>query len=49
MTKLEKALKNIEEVKRLLVDLSCPLEFGMEAHCSEDPNCEECWNQEVEE
>lgn len=49
MTKLDKALQRINAVKRVLVENSCPSEFGLEDHCSEDPNCEKCWNQEVTE
>ena len=49
MTKLDKALQRINAVKRVLVENSCPSEFGLEGHCSEDPNCEKCWNEEVME
>ena len=54
MTKLEKALENMEEVKRIIMEKSCPLEFGLE-DCEDNPEtgcslcCEDCWNQEVEE
>ena len=27
----------------------CRSEFGLEDHCSEDPNCEWCWSREVTE
>ena len=50
MTKLEKALKNIEEVKRLLIRLYCPADFGMENNCgTHSNNCEDCWNEEATE
>ena len=49
MTKLDKALQRINAVKRVLVENSCPSEFGLEDHCSEYPNCELCWGREVEE
>ena len=54
MTKLEKALENIEEVKRIIMENSCPSEFGLE-DCEDKPEmgcslcCEDCWNEEVEE
>ena len=54
MTKLEKALENSEEVKRVLVENSCPSEFGLlDCEYSHDTlcslSCEDCWNEEVEE
>ena len=54
MTKLEKALENIEEVKRIIMENSCPSEFGLE-DCEFNPEsgctlcCEDCWNGEVGE
>lgn len=54
MTKFEKALENMEEVKRILIENSCPLEFGLE-DCEFNPEsgctlcCEDCWNEEVTE
>ncbi len=53
-TKLGKALQNIDVTKRVLVENSCPSEFGLE-DCEFNPEtgctlcCEDCWNQEVEE
>ena len=53
-TKLGKALQNIDVVKRVLVENSCPSEFGLE-DCEFNPKsgctlcCEDCWNEEVEE
>lgn len=54
MTKLEKALENREEVKRILIENSCPSEFGLkdcefnhESGCT--LCCEDCWNEEVTE
>ena len=53
-TKLDKALQNIEVVKRVLVENSCPSQFGLE-DCEFNPEtgcslcCEDCWNEEVEE
>ena len=55
MTKLDKALQRINAVKRVLVENSCPSEFGLEDceynsiknHCC--VSCEVCWNEEVEE
>jgi len=53
MTKLEKAMENIDVTKRVLVENSCPSEFGLE-DCEYNPEtgcslyCEDCWNQEVE-
>jgi len=54
ITKLGKALQNIDVVKRVLVENSCPSEFGLE-DCEYNPEsgctlcCEDCWNKEVEE
>jgi hypothetical protein len=53
-TKLDKALQNIDVVKRVLVENSCPSEFGLK-DCEFNPEsgctlcCEECWNGEVTE
>ena len=49
MTKLEKALQNIAIAKRILVENSCPSEFGLKDCECDDSCCEDCWNQEVEE
>ena len=52
-TKLGKALQNTTVVKRVLVENSCPSEFGLE-DCEFNPEsgctlcCEDCWNGEVE-
>ena len=52
-TKLDKALQNTTVVKRVLVENSCPSEFGLE-DCEFNPEsgctlcCEDCWNKEVE-
>ena len=54
MTKLDKALQNIAVVKRILVENSCPSEFGLK-DCEYNPGtgcsscCEDCWNEEVTE
>ena len=54
MTKLDKALQNIDVTKRVLVENSCPSEFGLE-DCEVNPEtwcslcCEDCWNEEVGE
>ena len=54
MTKLDKALKNIAVARRVLVENSCPSEFGLE-DCEFNPEsgctlcCEDCWNEEVTE
>jgi len=55
MSKLGKALENMEKVKRIIMENSCPSEFGLEDceynsiknHCC--VSCEQCWNEEVEE
>jgi len=53
-TKLGKALQNIDVTKRVLVENSCPSEFGLE-DCEFNPEsgctlcCEDCWNEEVTE
>lgn len=53
MTKLDKALQNIAITKHVLVENSCPSEFGLE-DCENNPEtgcslcCEDCWNEEVE-
>ena len=53
-TKLDKALQNVDVVKRVLIENSCPSVFGLE-DCEDNPEsgctlcCEDCWNQEVEE
>ena len=53
-TKLGKALQNIDVTKRVLVENSCPSEFGLE-DCEFNPEsgctlcCEDCWNGEVME
>ena len=49
MINLDKAFENKEEVKRILVENSCPSDFGFEKHCSIEPDCETCWSREVEE
>lgn len=54
ITKLDKALQNTTVVKRVLVENSCPSQFGLE-DCEFNPKsgctlcCEDCWNQEVGE
>jgi hypothetical protein len=54
MTKLEKAMKNTDVVKRVLIENSCPSEFGLE-DCEYNPEtwcslcCSDCWNEEVGE
>jgi len=48
MTKLEKALENMEAVKRVLIREYCPAFFGLKNNCI-DGDCEDCWNEEVEE
>ena len=54
VTKIEKALENREEVKRILVENSCPSEFGLK-DCEDNHEsgctlcCEDCWNEEVGE
>ena len=53
-TKLDKALQNTTVVKRVIVENSCPSEFGLE-DCEFNPEsgctlcCEDCWNEEVGE
>ena len=53
-TKLDKALQNTTVVKRIIMENSCPSEFGLK-DCEYNPEtgcslcCEDCWNQEVEE
>ena len=53
-TKLDKALQNTTVVKRVLVENSCPSQFGLE-DCEFNPEsgctlcCEDCWNEEVGE
>jgi len=53
-TKLDKTLQNIDVTKRVLVENSCPSEFGLE-DCEFNPEsgctlcCEDCWNEEVTE
>jgi hypothetical protein len=53
-TKLDKALQNTTVVKRVLVENSCPSQFGLE-DCEFNPKsgctlcCEDCWNGEVME
>ena len=54
ITKPSKALQNIDVVKRVLVENSCPSQFGLE-DCEFNPEsgctlcCEDCWNEEVGE
>ena len=51
MTRLEKALnEKLEDVKREIIDIYCPHEWGMEDTHLEGCNmsCEECWNKEIE-
>ena len=47
MTKFEKALEDMEAVKRVLIREHCPAFFGLENNC--DGDCEECWNGEMTE
>lgn len=49
MTKLDKALQKITTAKRILVENSCPSEFGLKDCECDDSCCEDCWNQEVVE
>ena len=49
MTKLNKALQNIAVAKRILVENSCPSEFGLKDCECDDSCCEDCWNEEVTE
>lgn len=49
MTKLNKALQNIAVVRRILVENSCPSDFGLKDCECDDSCCEDCWNEEVEE
>lgn len=49
MTKLDKALQNIAIAKRVLVENSCPSEFGLKDCECDDSCCEDCWNEEVTE
>ena len=50
MTKLDKALQNIAVAKRVLIENSCPSEFGLE-DCEINPEsgctlcCEDCWDE----
>lgn len=54
ITKLGKALQNTTVVKRVLVENSCPSEFGLE-DCEFNPEsgctlcCGDCWKEEVGE
>ena len=48
MTKLDKALQNVAVAKRILVENSCPSEFGLKDCECDDLCCEDCWNEEVE-
>ena len=41
-------LKDDHIIPAILIGGYCPSEFGLEDHCSEDPNCEWCWNRNVE-
>ena len=49
MTKLDKALQNNAVAKRVIIENSCPSEFGLEDCECDDSCCEDCWNEEVEE
>lgn len=49
ITKLDKALQNIDVTKRVLVENSCPSEFGLKDCKCRDSCCEDCWNEEVGE
>ncbi len=40
-------LKDAHNIPAILIGGCCPSEFGMEDHCSEDQNCEKCWNEEA--
>ena len=42
-------MKEEHNIQAILIGAFCPSEFGMKNHCSDTPNCEWCWNQEVEE
>ena len=44
-----KHLEDAHNIPAILIGGYCPSEFGLEDHCSEDPNCEWCWSMEVEE
>ena len=49
MTKFEKALEDMEAVKRVFIKVLCPMDFGMENNCKMYKICEDCWNEEVGE
>ena len=49
MTKLDKALQNIDVAKRIITENSCPSEFGLKDCECDDSCCEDCWNEEVGE
>lgn len=42
-------MKDVDNIPAILMRGYCPSVFGMKNHCSDTPNCEWCWNQEVEE
>ena len=42
-------LEDAHDIPAIMIGGYCPSEFGLEDHCSEDPNCEWCWSREVEE
>ena len=44
-------LKDVNNIPAILIGGYCPSEFGMENHCSEYQDCQDCewcWGREVE-
>ena len=55
MTKLEKLMIDVERLRERIVHDTCPSTFQVFGlvdsveHCGKFPDCERCWNEEVEE
>lgn len=46
---IEKARKDDEWLKELIVDCCCPMSFGLERYegCTEENDCKKCWEEET--
>jgi hypothetical protein len=50
MTNIEKVMSNKEKLKKGIVNVCCPRNFGIEINtCTHTQKCEDCWNLEYVE
>ena len=48
---VEKARKDDEWLKELIVDCVCPMSFGLKGYkgCNKENDCKKCWEEETED